>query len=280
MINYEILSTGDLTLLQTFSSPVVYLDHWALRLFSSNPDLSKQLINAIKGSNGSLALSWLNLAEFTKITDASQAQAAEQLVNDLIPNLYFLEVNPFTVMGIENQLLNGAPPAPPHADQDFLKAFSLLPSNGLSLFTANGLFEVIVQNGGAVRIDKLADIIVERIEAMREELNADPEKEKLVLGSPRGPERQTGTLQILRELLRNFFADRTIKVTRNHAIDFMHAVVPSAYCDYVLLDRHWEDQVKRMAKKMRDNGFEFAVAQSFSQKESGVENFLKSIGNM
>ena len=124
---------------------------------------------------------------------------------------------------------------------------------------------------------RLGDLIAGRLEAMRIEIAGDDEKSKTVLGPPSGLHRQVGTLQILRELARYFFSNRSLKISRNHAIDFMHAVVPAAYCDFVLLDKHWEDQVTRLAKTMCDTGYTFNVARAYSEKNDGIETLLKAI---
>jgi len=91
-------------------------------------------------------LSWLNLAEFTKLTNRKQAERAENLVNEILPNVFFIEINPFTVIERENELLNGGIPIPPHADTDFLRAFATLKPNkpnSVFQFTAHDLFAAL-----------------------------------------------------------------------------------------------------------------------------------------
>ena len=96
------------------------------------------------------------------------------------------------------------------------------------------------------RFNNLADTIVERIEALRDQLETDLKFQSAIARPPSGTRFQRGTRFILRELVRSLLVDPKTKMTRNHAIDLFHAVVPAAYCDLVLLDKHWETQVGRV----------------------------------
>lgn len=85
---------------------------------------------------------------------------------------------------------------------------------------------------------------------------------------------QHGTRYILRELVRPMLLDQAAKVTRNHAIDLLHSVVPVAYCEMVLLDKHWQTQVERMRARFVKATMSFPVAQVFSRKTNGIDQFL------
>ena len=50
-------------------APMVYLDHWALRKFADDPELGSRFARAIRARGGTLALSWLNLGEFARVSD-------------------------------------------------------------------------------------------------------------------------------------------------------------------------------------------------------------------
>jgi hypothetical protein len=55
-------------------------------------------------------------------------------------------------------------------------------------------------------------------------------------------------------------------------IDFLHAVVPVAYCDAVLLDGGMCDRVERARRKLDRVGVE--IAKTFPMRKNGIEDFL------
>jgi hypothetical protein len=274
MIEFTINKRGYLEVVQRDVSPTVYLDHWALRRFSENPALATRLTAALKSRNGTLALSWLNLAEFTRVKVEKQALHAENLFEANLPRVFLLEVEPFAVIRREDELLAGGPLVPPHADVEFLDAFTHLKPTSLNLFTARDLFRVVQSSGLAERFDHLADTVVGRVEALRDELDTNPEFQSAVRRLPSGPQIQRGTRFILRELVRTLLVDKGTKLTRNQAIDLIHAVVPVAYCDLVLLDKHWETQVDRVRSRFDAAGMAIPIGRVFSGKANGIERFL------
>lgn len=274
MIEFAINKKGDLKVVQRDVSPTVYLDHWALRKFSESQELAARLTAALKLRNGTLALSWLNLVEFTKVTMEEQARKAENLFEENLPRVFFLEVEPFAVIRREDKLLSGGPPAPPHADLDLLKAFTQLKPTSLKPFTAHDLFRVVQDSQLDKRFNDLADTVVGRIEALRDELDTSPQFKSAVKHLPSGPQIQRGTRFILRELVRTLLVDKGTKITRNQAIDLLHAVVPIAYCDLVLLDKHWEVQVDRVRSRLNAAGMYVPTGRVFSGKANGVDRFL------
>lgn len=102
MVRFLIADNGSIRVAQVTAAPAVYLDHWALRNISENPALRARVTGALKSRSGTLMLSWLNLVEFTKVTDGAQARCAEALVEDVLPNVFFLQINPFTVIERED----------------------------------------------------------------------------------------------------------------------------------------------------------------------------------
>lgn len=277
MIRFLIDDKGTLQVQQLIEQSCVYLDHWALRKLSEDPARRNRLVSALKSRGGTLMLSWLNLAEFTQVTDPAQARAAEELVEVVLPNVFFLEVNPFTVWEKEDELLAGGKPAAPHADTEFLQAFSTLRPTSVNPFTARDLFTAVQERGKTEGFDSLADTITRRIDALRDVMDSDAEFEKLVRRTSSGPQIQHGTRYVLRELSRTFLTDRRTKLTRNHAIDLLHSVVPVAYCDLVLLDRHWRHQVELMRSRFAKVDMNVPLAQVYSERNNGVEEFLSAL---
>lgn len=277
MVKYLLDSHGQLRVEQWTVAPAVYFDHWALRRISEDGALRHRFTKALVRRGGTLMLSWLNLVEFTKVTDASQARAAEALIEDLLPNVFFFEVNPFTVIEAEDALLAGADPFPPHEDMQFLSAFIALKPNSPRPFTAWNLFTIPLESGLHPRMDGPADTAVERVEALRAAFHSDAEFESRVRKQPQGQPFQHGTRYVLREFVRLVLLDQSHKFSRNHAIDLIHSVVPLAYCDIVLLDKHWKAQAEKVRERVAAANMTFPVAKVFSAKADEVSKFLELI---
>ena len=261
------------------TSPTVYLDHWALGDLSEDDQMTIRFAGALKARGGTLALSWVNLAEFAIGTNVDSARKAETFINANLPRIFFLEPNPFAVIDRENGLLAGGPPKPPHADEQFLKAFLLFwgSNQGLSslTLTAHDLFQTVQAQGLARRKYELADTFIGRIAAMRSELENDVPFRSELRRPARGSHVQTATRDILRELMRALLIDERKKVTRNDAMDFFHAVVPVTYGDFVLLDKYWETLVNRVRSRFDQVGASMPMAIVYSKKTNGIERCLK-----
>ena len=275
MIRFLLDKDNSLKIQQNAVSPAVYLDHWALMEISGNSVLNTRFTNALTSRNGTLMLSWLNLAEFSTVRDNTHAKIAEEFIEKLLPNIFLLEVNPFDVIERENRLLSGGPPVPPHADMSFLNAFSQLRSKTMiKPLTAHRLFTVIQDARLDTCLNDFADSIVEKVESLRETMDNDVDFSSLVKKLPSGENIQRGTRFILRELLGTLLIDSSTKMTRNHGIDLMHSVVPVAYADFVLLDSHWKTQVEKIRDRFLKKGLFVPIANVFSMRKNGLDQFL------
>jgi hypothetical protein len=67
------------------------------------------------------------------------------------------------------------------------------------------------------------------------------------------------------------------QLTRNDAADFFHAIVPLAYCNYMLLDGHWATQASVAAHRLYGTGQFETIAQAFSKRQNGLLRFLDTI---
>src|SRR5262245_66004270 len=115
--------------------------------------------------------------------------------------------------------------------------------------------------------NELADAIVQQVSKLRIEHESDSAFQAALKRPPTFQRMQRGTRLILKELLRGLVLDRSTNLSRNHAVDFLHAVVPVAYCDFVMLDKYWEEQVRRMRES----------SQSFDRYPDGA-GYLETIG--
>jgi hypothetical protein len=277
MIMLAIGESGSLRLTQHGPPPTVYLDHWALRAFSEVEELAARFIPVLKARGGTLALSWVNLLEFSKVTSREQASLAENFIEEILPRVFFIECNPSTVIEREDQLLAGGPPVAPHGDPEFLREFARLKPTSPKPFTSRDLFSIMADRDRAARMDKLADVFVGRVEALRDKLSSDPSFHSILGKRATEAPIQVGRRDILRELVRGLLVDRQTKISRNHAIDWFHAVVPIAYCDLVLVDKYWQEQADRVRSRFARAGMRVPMAEVFSKSKDGIERFLQQL---
>src|SRR6185437_9623690 len=79
------------TISQSLIPPSVYLDHWAIRLFSDNHRLQDRLVRTLARKRGTLVLSHISLWEFARPPDARHCAAAERFLERLLPDIYFTD---------------------------------------------------------------------------------------------------------------------------------------------------------------------------------------------
>jgi hypothetical protein len=264
---------------QWCKGPTVYLDHWAWRRISEDPGLASAFASGLAAIRGTVAMSWLNLVEFAKVSYLQQRRKADWLLDQILPNVFFVDLDFFKVAEAEDSLLGGGVPEPPHSDLASLRMFAklnLLRTDTLELLPSQRLFETMAQTGIEAKFDAFADSIVQRVRSMQRDYASNAEFRGLVKELPKSAPMQRGTRLIAREVLRGFFTDCQT-VTKNDAVDVCHVIVPTAYCDFVLLDGRWEEQVERARKRFKKAGLVFPIARTYSERRGGLARFIRDL---
>jgi len=262
MVEITLAANGELTAIQQLVSPAVYLDHWALRAVSQDATLGGRLTRALETRGGTLVLSWANIAEFPDL-DEQAARQAEEFIDRQLPRLFFLRFNPFDVIRAENALIAGGPPVPPHADLEFLRLVVCLRPSGVQPITCIGMLAE-VSGRREESTERMRAVFVDWLSSFREEYHEDNEFRALVDQSLRRQVAPRGTSIVLSEVMAGLMRDRSAPITANDALDFFHTIVPVAYCDFVLLDGRWRDQVDRLRVRLRRVRLDFPLATVFS----------------
>jgi hypothetical protein len=258
VVEITIGKNGELVAWQQLTSPTVYLDHWAVRAASENSDLGDCLTRALEVRNGTLVVSWANIAEFSTL-DQRAARQAEEFLDRQLPRLFFLDFNAFDVIRREEEVLAGGPAIPPHGDLDLLRLVVGLRPVGVRPITCVGMLTE-VSGHRLESTDRMKAMFVDRASGLRAEYIDDGAFKTLVDRSlERGPAPR-GTFVVLREILAGLMRDKTSTITANDAMDFFHTVVPVAYCDIVLLDGKWRDQVDRVRSRLDRASVHFPLA--------------------
>ena len=266
---------------QWCAPPTVYLDHWAWIKISKNEILAERFSRALKARNGTLAFSWLNIIEFSKVANEEHARKANELLDAIWPQVFVLYPNFFKVIEQEEKEISGGERFALHGDietlRSILKIRPLTP-NSLSPLRTPKLFDLATKTG--ITFDDNADFLIKHIASWRQDYCNKPEFNSAVNRTPKAKKAEFGTRFIARELLGSFIKDEGLQIgkgRRNHAMDLSHAIVPVAYCEYVLLDNYWASQVELARKRIRDGGGVFPMAKVFSEKEDGLVRFIQDL---
>jgi hypothetical protein len=277
LIRLEVDGNGNINVVHNDESPSVYLDHWAWRRIAGNQDWASRFVAALKARHGTLTLSWVNLVEYSKVTSDEQAHQAESLLEACMPRAFFIDPQPFEVIRREDEILAGGPRRPPHGDEAITREFVVMGREDVNPLSAPNLFKMVRSEGMVSSFERLAETIAGRLEAIRKDFDVDAAFRAAVRRLPSGPRLSQGTRFVVPELIGTILRDSGMKITRNHAIDFLHAAVPVSYCDLVLLDRHWTAQVEKVRARLTSAGIDVPVARVFSEGSNGVERFLRAL---
>jgi hypothetical protein len=264
-VRFEI-SNGELKVVQSFDFPAVYLDHWAVRRFSSDEVLGQRFIRALKASGGALVVSHVNLAEVTGPNDRRHADEVAAFLEALLPNIYFALFDVEKAIDQEKLPRNAQIRLPPPPDVDLPDDFAP--------FTIARLIKLVAEYRerlGAVW-NKTNQALADRIAQVR----SDPKTVELAKRFTGHPS-HVPTLAVMQELLRPFILDQALGVDSNDAGDYQHAILAITYCDYALLDGKWEDLHERMVRRFTKLGLSIRHAKVFSERRQGVKLFLKEL---
>lgn len=257
---------------QSFVSPTVYLDHWAIRLFSDDLALQDRLVASLLRHQGTLLLSTNSFAEFARNDDRRHALAAEEFFERLLPNIYLTD-NAIDKLH-EQELLepNNARRFWPPADLPQLKLFAERAPDSPLGFTMGGFITMARDNH--VILEAVTKEALHMIRSGLESLQGDPEYVRAARNS-RPTSRRTRTYIIMGELMREFILNSNIKMGDNDVIDMLHAAIPVNCCDFVLLDSAWENRVKKMRQRLENIGEVMPIAKCYSP--NGVLKFLDDL---
>lgn len=256
---------------QSFVSPTVYLDHWAVRLFSDNLHLQDRFVNALMSKGGTLLLSNLSFVEFAAASDPQHCYDAETFIERLLPNIYLTDFALDKVLEKENGESNNAKRFWPSADLPQLKLLVERTQPDSVGLTMRGFISLahITRTQLNQSIKELIHMVGKGLNSARSDVSYI-DKARKFLPSDQHPR----TLLILGELLRGFNLDPKAPISRNDVIDLLHAAMPLNCCDYILLDGPWAERVAKMKLRISKTSMKMPAAKCFSQRDNGVEAFL------
>ena len=264
----------DVVWTQRFERPAVYLDVFAIREIADSDELSARFANALKERNGTWLLAALCMGEFARLRDARHAERAEQLLAQVVPHIYLFLSEPD-----EERIKRGetdlATRSLPRADERNMDYFSRRWAEEQSLpDTFRGMFQLVHEHRDRMEavLDDIAPKLVATLMHLREQ---DVYRSNAKAARPDGIRTRQQT--IAGDLLRELALDPNAPISKNEALDLMHAVDAVEYCDLVLLDKAWERRVKALQQRITDACISMPVASCYSKSKGGIERFLGAL---
>ncbi len=108
---------------ESFDSPTVYLDHWAMRMFSDDCALQDRFVAAVSSKRGTLLVSTFSMAELGAASDSRHITDAESFLERCLPNLFLTDFRLDEVMARERKEPSNATRFWPTANLAQLKLF-------------------------------------------------------------------------------------------------------------------------------------------------------------
>lgn len=254
---------------QTFARPVVYLDHWAVRLFSDHLAIQDRFVAAIRRAHGTLLVSSHNLAEFCALNDMECAKRAEVMLERLLPNLYVADMTADPEFRPPTNVPSEEGP----------KAYWLLDDLAARAQIAGKLTVHRFVSDSVQHRDKLLPVFNDMAASIAAAINADrANQDRVQMAKNFRPQPGMNAHMILHgELLRDAYLNSDAEFSPNDANDLVHAVPTLLHCDYVLLDTKWVHKAQVAARRLRKFGFRHELPPSFSAKGDGVGEFLRAL---
>jgi hypothetical protein len=259
---------------ESFDSPTVYLDHWAMRMFSDDCALQDRFVAAVSSKRGTLLVSTFSMAELGAASDPRHITDAESFLDRCLPNLFLTDFRLDEVMARERKEPSNATRFWPTANLAQLKLFAERSQAAGQAFTIRGFAQMAYEHRTPINelMRSNARQIVEAIEKAR----GDPDYVRKARDAPLDDRRPRTTL-IMGELLRGFVLDSNSPVTENDAVDLVHAAMPLNCCDYVLLDGAWAERVAKMKLRLGKSPMVMPIAKCFSRRNDGISAFLMDL---
>src|SRR5262249_24531213 len=150
-------------------------------------------------------ISWLNVVEFSRVSDPSQRRMADSLVTALASNLFWLNPDFFKVAESEALFMPHTPLYPTHSDIEMAEYFvanALDRSKSTTVLGPQNLFSTVLE---AIEIpsrcDALANQIVGHLELLRREFEANKSTRSAFNSYPSAATLPRGTRLIAKELI-------------------------------------------------------------------------------
>ena len=186
---------------QSFDSPTVYLDHWAIRLFSDDRTLQDRLVTALLRKRGTLLASNFSMAELGEACDPRHIIDAESFLERCLPHLFLTNLQLDEILARERNEVSNAARFWPTVDLPQLKLFGERSQATGGRFTMDGFAQMAYEH--RMDINEMMSSMAHTMKEAVENARSDPDYVRNARDAPLNDSRPR-TLLILGELLRGF----------------------------------------------------------------------------
>lgn len=270
-IGFALDSLGKLMPTQSFHSPSVYLDHWALKEIAETEELQSKFIRLIKSKNGVLLLNHQNFVEYCGTADSNQCNLAIEMLNKLFPNIFLAKFDLRTAATEIRNEGHSVVSIQPISDQDFLDLITSRARNGKffdELFSEIRLF----RNEISDQLHQMSDSLLPLMAQLRSDPTFLNKAKRYVPTSD-----QPMDAIALAEILRPIFLDASQPIDGHDVSDLIHALSSLAYCDFVLLDKKWVHYAGIMQHRIDSSSVAYKRPLIYSKKNNGINSFLNEL---
>jgi hypothetical protein len=238
-----------------------------------------RFVSAMRKRGATLALSTVAMMEFAG-QSPEHAQAVGVMVDMIAPQLYLQEHRPWMVCDRELLSMQGNYKGDPDCDREiFAKSCDLVYVSGGQMTWSMMLLasEVLKQLGQYPVIQKYGLRTLASLERFKELLQETKERRDYLKPQPKRVQRPWATEALTIALTRNYFGRPKLKPVWNDGIDLLHAIVPGAYCNFVVLDKGWCGRVNQAAQTLKKACIKAPIAQAFGNTPKELGKFLDTL---
>jgi hypothetical protein len=275
IVELNVTADGGIQAQQRQMIPAVYLDLCAMRAIAENSTRSTRFIAAIRRARASLLIGAITIYEFAAFNDVRHARAVDELLQQIFRHLYFINCEPHTVIDRENALIAGVSFLPPQADAELFRQTMILAHQQTGPLEMTAIFS---EKSAELRpvIRDFGTNVRKAFEILRARLEAEPDMRRNANTALANiGHRKTSTAALFLALIKPLHSDRL--PSENDTIDLLHAVVPGAYAEFVVVDGKWASAISQAAERIRKAGYTTPIARAFSPRGNGIEEFLSAL---
>jgi hypothetical protein len=262
-----------------FSSPMVYLDHWALNDLALDKNLQDKFVNTINSIGGMFRVSVTNIAEIKSQNDRRQVESVLEMI-DRINDCGLINIDPGEVIRREN-LLIAAPSliytiGNPSTELELVTDY-LMAQNYPNKWKISEIIKISVKDlpsdtllNGNKRFSENMQNLLKK--AREDQVYLAKASTRFKETKNRGPKYQAATREIFQMALDFVIRNQNMKMSNfSEWNDLFHVIVPVSYCDIVLVDKRWKTFVSQ-------TGFIYPdIAKVFDKKS--LNGFFHAIEN-
>lgn len=219
------------------NKPRVYLDMAPWRRISESPELSARFVSALKKSCGTLCVSIVTLLDMAGLGPGDSEMAIRRLAAAVEGQWFLLEMRPHQVLRKQAEGKN---------ELDSFRSNTLCDLHYIGRKGEESLLNATIGRAFADREGLISIRDKYAGEMLRETQKAQRHFRNHKLNKYSIPFSEETALEYCYRHFMDLLVAHNIELDINHMVDWYHACVPCVFCDYVVLDKTWQDFTRQI----------------------------------